>query len=447
MAINGKGHLEIGGCDTVELTKRYGTPLYVFDEEEIRRQCRRYLTGLSAGYGRAEVIYAGKAFLVKAMCRIVEQEGLSLDVVSGGELYTALMAGFPPERIYFHGNNKSVDEIKLALASGVGRFMVDNLYELALLDRLAAEFGRTACCLLRVSPGIEAHTHSYMKTGQVDSKFGIGLSGGQALTAIKQALSCRNIRLTGVHCHIGSQIFDLEPFKAAIQVIMEFLAEVRRELGITLEELDLGGGLGIRYSEGDKSPSPEEYGAVIGNTVRTEALRLGLPLPKLLCEPGRSIVAQAGTTLYTIGAVKEIPGIRTYIAIDGGMGDNPRVALYQARYEAVVANKANQPLSQLVTVAGKYCESGDILIWDLPAPVVEPGDVLAVFSTGAYNYSMASNYNRVPRPAVVGVWRGESTLWVRRESYADLVRLDVMPSRLAHGLEEVAAGHSESVSD
>ncbi len=438
MTINERGHLEIGGCDVVELAAEFGTPLYVLDEALIRKQCRAYVSGFRAAYPEFRVIYAAKALITTAICRIVEEEGLSLDVVSGGELYTALQAGFPPERIFFHGNNKSPQEVEEALAAGVHRFVVDNFFELELLEALAS---RPVDLLLRVTPGVEAHTHSYIRTGQQDSKFGFDL--GAAPEAVAKVLASKLLRLRGFHCHIGSQIFDLSSYDAAVEAMFDFLAAVRERFGYVATELNMGGGLGIRYVEGDVSMDPEAFAARLGEAVRREAGRRGYPLPVLMVEPGRSIVGEAGTTLYTLGSVKEIPGVRTYVAVDGGMADNPRVALYQAKYEAIVANKAAQPPRRKVSVAGKCCESGDMLIWDLEVPDIEPGDLLAVFATGAYNYSMASNYNRLPRPAAVLVSDGRADLIVARESYADLVRHDRIPDRLAKGAR-VPAGEAGS---
>ena len=430
MEINDDGHLVIGGCDTVALAETYGTPLYVIDEKLMRERCRAYLAGFARTYPKARVIYAGKALLTTAICRIVEQEGLGLDVVSGGELYTALTADFPVDRIYFHGNNKSIDELDLALRSGVHRIVVDNFYELDLLSQMAVGRNVTANVLLRLTPGIEAHTHSYIRTGQSDSKFGFSLEGGMALEAARRALAKPRLALRGFHCHIGSQIFEVESFEAAAAVMFDFLEKVRRELGYVAEELNLGGGLGIRYSGQDVSMDPAAYAERLGAFVAREAEARAYPEPLILIEPGRSIVGEAGTTLYTIGSSKDIPGIRTYVAVDGGMGDNPRVALYQAKYEAVIANRAGETPTRSVSIAGKCCESGDMLIWDLEVPEWRPGDILAVFSTGAYNYSMASNYNRLPRPAMVLVCDGRSDLIVRRETYEDLVRHDRIPERL-----------------
>lgn len=430
MRINANGHLEIGGCDTVDLARDFGTPLYVIDEELLRRNCREYYESFTNENGNDLVIYAGKAFLVEAMCRIVAEEGLGLDVVSGGELSIALSAGFPPEKIFLHGNNKSPAEILYALESGVGRIVVDNYFELETLEKLAFQEGICPQVLLRIAPGIEAHTHSFITTGQTDSKFGFTLENGDALNAVKTALALNRIELKGLHCHIGSQIFELDAFRHTASVMMEFLKEIRDRFGWTAEELDLGGGLGVYYSEGDDPPSIREYAAAIKSSVEDCCQKWGYPRPNLIVEPGRSIISPAGTTLYTIGSVKNIPGIRKYVAVDGGMTDNPRVALYQAKYEGMIANKANMAPEDVVSVTGRCCESGDMLIWNLSVPRVEPGDLLAIACTGAYNYSMSSNYNGLPRPAVVLVKDGNAELIVERETYEDLRRHHRIPPRL-----------------
>ena len=430
MQINEKGHLAIGGCDTVELVKEYGTPLYVMDEELIREKCRSYYEAFTGTYPDSTVIYASKAFLTTAMCHLIESAGLGLDVVSGGELYTALQAGFPAEKIYFHGNNKTPDELKFALEAKVGRFVVDNIFEMEIINRLCTAMKTRADILIRLTPGIEAHTHEYIQTGQIDSKFGLVMSNGQAMEGIRRALELENINLKGVHCHIGSQIFELESYQHAVEVMMEFLREVYRETGHLLEELNLGGGFGIYYVSGDKPANIKTYAAIVMENVRRMAADLDIPAPRITVEPGRSIVGEAGTTLYTVGSVKDIPGIRKYVAVDGGMTDNPRPALYQARYAAVMANKVNAPKTDEVSIAGKCCESGDMLIWDLHVPAAEPGDILAVLCTGAYNYSMSSNYNRIARPAVVFARDGRADLVVRRETLDDIVRNDVVPDRM-----------------
>lgn len=438
MEIGENGHLFIGGCDTVELAKKWGTPLYVMDEAEIRRRARAYKQVLEENYPDTHVIYAGKTFMTMAMCRLMEDEGLGLDLVSGGELYTAIAAGFPAENIYLHGNNKSIQELEMALEQGVGRIVVDNLYELETLEDLAKSRKEKVKILLRVTPGVEAHTHSYIQTGQVDSKFGLGVQNGLAEKAIQRANQLQHVELVGLHCHIGSQIFGLDSFDVTIEVMLGFMAKLKGELDWDCKELSLGGGLGIRYTAEDPDVSIEEFGKRMTGKLKSEAAKHGLALPKLIVEPGRSIAGEAGTTLYSIGSIKQIPGVRKYVAVDGGMGDNPRVALYQAEYQALLANRAKEEATDLVSIAGKCCESGDMLIWDLALPEAKSGDILAVFCTGAYNYSMASNYNRLPRPAVVLVADGKADLIVQRESYEDLVHLDEIPKRLAKGKMKIA---------
>ncbi|MFZ5647755.1 MAG: diaminopimelate decarboxylase [Bacillota bacterium] len=429
MNINSRGNLEIGGCDVADLAKRFGTPLYVLDEEHFRNNCRRYRGAFMEKHG-GEVIYAAKTLLTLAICRLVEEEGLGLDVVSGGELYTAIKARFPMNRVYFHGNNKSPGEIRMALEARVGRYMVDNMQELKLLNSLAGENKTTADVIIRVTPGIEAHTHEYVKTGQIDSKFGLAIQTGQAEEAALNALGLENINLKGIHCHIGSQIFELESYVHAVGVMMDFAGSMHKKTGWIPEEINLGGGLGIYYASGDSPPTVSEYADMVIQELRKKSLEYGIPVPRLLVEPGRSISGPAGSTVYTVGTVKNIPGVRKYVAVDGGMSDNPRPALYQSRYEATLANKAGLPPAGKVSVAGKCCESGDMLIWDINLPEVEPGDILVVGCTGAYNYSMSMNYNRLPRPAMVLVGNGEADLIVKRESCEDLIRNDIIPERM-----------------
>ncbi len=430
--INGKGALEIGGCDTVELAREFGTPLYVLDEDYFRDTCRRYRAAFESRYPEVEISFSGKAFMATAVCRIVDQEGLSLDVSSGGELYTGLRAAFPPARILLHGSNKSREELAMAADAGVGRVVLDNLPEVYLLQEVAAEKSKTVDVLLRVTPGVRADTHTHIQTGEVDTKFGFSMVGGAARQGAAAALNARNLEFRGIHCHIGSQIFDLAPFRQAAEMMVDFAAQLRQEVGCVVEELDLGGGLGVRYLPEDEPPSLEEYAEAVTAAVRARCEKHGFPLPKLLQEPGRCLVGEAGTTLYTVGVVKDIPGVRTYVSVDGGMSDNPRPALYDARYDAIVANKATEPRTTKVTVSGKHCET-DTLIADLEAPEMAPGDILAVQTTGAYNYSMASNYNRLPRPAVVLLSDGRAELIAERETLDDLVRLDRMPDHLRPG--------------
>lgn len=425
------GHLAIGGVDVVDLAKEFGTPLYVMDETLVRENCRAYTQAFAELYPDALVAYASKAFLCTAMAVLVEQEGMGLDLVSGGEIATALKAGFPMSRTFFHGNNKTVEEIQLALKVGVGRIVVDSLHELDLLNQVAWQVGVTPKIYLRLTPGVSAHTHHYISTGQLDSKFGLPIELGTAMEAVKKALSLPHVELVGFHCHIGSQVFDFEGYRVATARVLAFMADVKRETGFEAHELNLGGGLGVRYTEADEPKRPGELIKVLTDTVKAGCAEHGLALPHLVVEPGRSIVGEAGTTLYTIGTVKEIPGIRTYISVDGGMGDNIRPALYQAEYECVVANRLDSPADKVVTVAGRFCESGDRLIEDAKvAKDVSTEDLLAVFTTGAYNYSMASHYNRYPKPGVVFVKDGHADLVVRRETFEEMAAFDVVPERL-----------------
>ncbi|HPF43764.1 MAG TPA: diaminopimelate decarboxylase [Syntrophomonadaceae bacterium] len=429
MKINNTGHLEIGGIDVLHLVKDYGSPLWVIDEQGFRDNCRSFRDAF-LNYGDTMVLYASKSLCCLSICRIIDEEGLGLDVVSGGELYTALQAGFPADRIYFHGNNKSREELNMALEAGVGRIVVDNFYELELLNNLSREKGLITDILLRITPGVEAHTHEYIKTGQIDSKFGFTLTDGQAWEAVKRALQCPGLFLQGLHCHIGSQIFEPESFQHTIELMIEFMKKIKAETGYELAELDLGGGFGIYYAPGDLPPTTEKWAEVIINHVKAQAEKAGLKMPRVIIEPGRALISPAGVTLYTIGSSKEVTGIRKYIAVDGGMNDNPRPALYNARHSAIIANKAQLAADETVSVAGKCCESGDMLIWDVALPQAEAGDILAVFATGAYTYSMSSNYNRQPRPAMVLVNQGNADVIIERETYKDLIRNDRIPGRL-----------------
>jgi diaminopimelate decarboxylase len=428
--INEKEHLQIGGVDTIELAERFGTPLYIMDEELIRKQCRDYMEAFRATGLPFQVAYASKAFCTTAMCRLVEQEGLSLDVVSEGELYTALQAGFPAERIHFHGNNKTMEELEMALDAQIGCFVIDNFTELEWLNALAKERRLKVKALLRITPGVEAHTHEYISTGQEDSKFGFDVGNGQGMEAVRQALVAEGIDLLGIHSHIGSQIFEVDGFRIAVEKVVQFAIDVREETRTTFKVVNLGGGFGVRYVQGDTPLAISEYVRAIAGAVQSGFAKALYPVPEVWIEPGRSIVGEAGTTLYTIGAVKDIPGVRKYVSVNGGMTDNPRPALYQARYEAMIANRGLDEAEEVVSIAGKCCESGDMLIWDLSLPKVKAGDLLAVSSTGAYNYSMASNYNRIRRPAVVFVKDGQADIVVERETLDHLVQNDVIPVRL-----------------
>lgn len=436
--INDRGHLEIGGCDAVELVERFGTPLYVMDEALIRQRCREFTEAFRASGLKFQVAYASKAFCVMAMCRIVEEEGLSLDVVSDGELFTALQSGFPAERIHFHGNNKTPQEIEMALDANIGCFVVDNFVELHLLNALAADKQKKVNILFRVTPGVSAHTHEYISTGQQDSKFGFDIASGAAYRAVEEAKELSHIEILGIHSHIGSQIFEVEGFRMAVEKVADFAAGVRKGLDVTFSVVNLGGGFGIRYVEGDKPLPVAEYVQAIADSVRRNFAAHDYPVPEIWIEPGRSIVGDAGTTLYTVGTYKDIPGVRKYVAVDGGMTDNPRPALYESKYEAMLANRATACHDEeVVSIAGKCCESGDMLIWDVSLPKVEPGDILAVACTGAYNYAMASNYNRIRRPAVVFVKDGRADEVVRRESFGHLIGNDVIPERLSKAAASV----------
>ncbi len=422
--VNADGHLSIGGCDTVELARRFGTPLYVLDELTLREMCRAFRREFQARHPDTLVLYACKAYIGLALASLVAEEGLGADVVSGGELAFLAAVRFPPEKIYFHGNNKSPQELGEALDYGVGRVVVDNFYELELLSRLAGERGRRQAVLLRLSPGIDPHTHAKTTTGTVDSKFGFPIVTGQAAEAVRQALASPHLEVVGLHFHLGSPVFELAPYREAVAVTVEFAASLP---ALPLRELGVGGGFAVRYLPEDEPPSVAAYAQAIVEAVQESCHGHGLPLPRLVVEPGRAIVARAGVALYTVGSWKDIPGVRRYVAVDGGMGDNIRPALYGARYTALLANRPLEPPSTTVTVAGKFCESGDVLVWDAPLPPVGPGDVLAMPAAGAYALAMASNYNASLRPAVVMVREGQARLVRRRETYDDLLRCEVWP--------------------
>ncbi len=426
LTVNEKNHLVIGKNDTVELAKQFGTPLYVMDEDLIRKNCRTYKNAMDKYYdGKGLVLYANKAFCSLFSCRLVKEEGLGMDVVSGGELYTAIKADFPMEKICFHGNNKTTEELILAVDNNVGHIIVDNVYELERLNEIAKERGKVQKIMFRIKPGIDAHTHSFVQTGQIDSKFGVALENGEAFEIIEKASGLSNVKVTGVHCHIGSQIFDIEPFCKAAEVMMNFIGDLKDKLGIEIDELNLGGGYGIMYTENDDPIEYDKYIEHVSKVVKATADARKVKLPFIFMEPGRSIVASAGITLYTVGCRKDIRDVRTYISVDGGMADNPRYIMYESEYEAVIANKASDERCEKVTIAGKCCESGDILLKDTMMPVIEVGDTLAVLATGAYNYSMSSNYNRIARPAVVAVSDGVAKVVVKRETYEDLIRNDI----------------------
>lgn len=427
MKLFGTMHIEnnnlyIGEINSLDLTKEFGTPLYVFDEVHIRDLCRTYYKEFISTEGKNRVAYAGKAFLTKAMCQLIMEEGLCLDVVSGGELYTAYKSGFSMENIYFHGNNKTIDEINMALDFGVGKFVVDSLDELYTINEICKKNNVIQKILLRITPGIEAHTHDYIKTGQLDSKFGFAMIDDNVMNIVKEAINLSNIKLIGLHCHIGSQIFESEPYEDEIEIMFSLVKKILEEFQYHIEEVDLGGGFGVYYKNGDKPFSVEKICSAIINKANQVASNLEISLPSLTIEPGRSIVANSGITLYTVGTLKSIPGIRNYAAVDGGMTDNIRPALYNADYESLICNKANEKCITNYTVAGKCCESGDILIERALLPKIECGDILAILNTGAYGYSMSSNYNKIPKPAVVFVKNSEVKLICKRESYEDVIK-------------------------
>lgn len=418
--VNAKDRLEIGGLDTADLAIEFGTPLFVFCEETFRQRAREFKKHVGE-----DIFYAAKAFICTALCNLVQEEGLGLDVASGGELHVALQSGFPPERMVLHGNNKEDADILRAVEAGIGRIAIDNLEEIDRVSAAATSFGVTQPVIIRVTPGVEAHTHHYIQTGQEDSKFGLSIEGGLATEAVKRSIEAPGLRLVGIHAHIGSNIFSYDPYAKTLEILLAFVAAVRSDNSFELEEVNLGGGIGIPYVAGDYPANLELLGSLVRETAKKESDRHDVPLPRLTFEPGRFLIGNAMVTLYTVGVVKEVPGIRTFVSVDGGMSDNIRPALYEARYSAVLANKARHEPTRLVTVAGMHCESGDLLIRDVALPEsIERDDILAVPATGAYGYSMSSNYNKQPRPAVVAVRDGNARIIVRRESFEDLVRLD-----------------------
>lgn len=431
LMIGAMHHLYIGGCDAVTLAEEYGTPLYVMDEQYIRSMCKAFTGPMNAYAPEGMVCYASKAFSTMAMCKIISQEGMGLDVVSGGELYTALKAGFPMERVTLHGNCKTPGEIRMAIDLGVGRIVIDNRNEIPLLQSIAASLDKTVNVSLRLNPGIEAHTYDAVKTAVTDCKFGVGIDDGEAMSMVRHIMGCKNLILTGVHVHIGSQVFDMEPYMEAIDKLMDFMILASAAIGHELNELIIGGGFGVRYTEADPpTVNPREAVRVIAGELNRQAREKGMKVPRLILEPGRIIVAEAGVMLYTVTSVKEIPGVRTYVGIDGGMMDNPRVALYGAQYEALLANRADEKAAGKYTIAGRACESGDILGLDFKLPAPEVGDILAMPTAGAYQYAMASNYNRVPVPAVVIARYGKSAKIVERQRYEDIVQYDRIPGWL-----------------
>jgi len=426
-AVNEAGHLTLGGCDAVALAREFGTPLYVFDEETLRERCREFQSQFRARYPDTVVAYAAKAYLGRALAAIVAEEGMALDVVSGGELAIAASVGFPPERIYFHGNNKLESELKEALAYGVGRVVIDNFHEMHMLNGLAQAAGVPQPVLLRLSPGVDPHTHAHTTTGTLDSKFGIPLPTGQGEAAVRQALEMPGLDVKGLHAHLGSPVFEIGPYREAVEVMLGFAAEMAEKHRLRLEEFSPGGGFAVQYVEDKPPPSVADYAEAVTAAVTEGCHGHGLPLPQLIIEPGRAIVARAAVALYTVGSSKEVPGLRRFVSVDGGMADNIRPPLYGSQYSALVANKPLETRRETVTVAGRYCESGDILMRDAELAPLAAGDIVAMATAGAYALPMASNYNASLRPAVVLVRDGEAKLIRRRERYHDLIRSDVWP--------------------
>jgi len=424
--VNKQDHLVISGCDVVDLAEEFGTPLYLFDEPTLRQKCREFKDEFCKYYPDTLVIYASKAVLNRALALIFKEEGLGLDVVSGGELSIAYSVDFPLDKVYFHGNNKTPEELYLALDWGVGRIVVDNSYELELLDKLAGERGISQDILLRLTPGVDPHTHQYTTTGTIESKFGFPLATGQAEEAVKQAFSASHLNLLGFHFHLGSPLYEIQPYKLAMELVLRFAQEMVNKFGFDLHEFDIGGGFAISYTLDSKVPAIADYAETIIGKLNSLLSGLGLNRPRLIIEPGRAVVGQAGVALYKVGAIKEIPGIKKYVCVDGGISDNIRPALYGAKHAALVANKALREEREMVAIAGKLCESGDILVKDINLPKVCHGDIITIPVCGAYSIPMASNYNAMPRPAVVMVKEGQARLIRRRETYQDLMSLDLM---------------------
>jgi diaminopimelate decarboxylase len=421
--VNSRGHLVIGGCDSLELAAEFGTPLYIFDEASLRSKCAEFKAEFAERYPGTKVIYAAKAFINTSLARLLKEEGLGLDVVSAGELHIARAAGFPLDRVYQHGNNKSPEELKLALEWRVGRIVVDNFGELKMLDEIAGKQGVKPDILLRLSPGVDPHTHKYIATGVIDTKFGFPMLKGEE--AVRQAIGAPHLNLIGLHFHIGSLIHEVEPYELAIERVLQFAREMKTEHGFELKELDIGGGFAIQYTRDAPAPPVSVYARAVATRITERCRELELTLPQLIVEPGRAIVGQAGVALYTVGAIKDIPGVRRYVSVDGGMGDNIRPALYGAQYEAVVVNKMAEREAGKVTISGKFCESGDILIRDISLPELRSGDIIALASCGAYCLPLASNYNASLRPAVVMVREGRAHLIRRRETFNDLTHCDI----------------------
>ncbi len=419
-----KANLTIGGCDLVDLAKRYGTPLYVIDEATVRGICRDYKEAFK-DYSNIKMMYASKALCTSAITRILDEEGFGFDTVSAGEIYTVFKSGVDMSKVLFNGNNKTASEIELALNCGVGRFSVDNFYEAELLNRIAGEKGKKADILLRITPGIECHTHDYIQTGQIDSKFGFDLSQIDEIVSLIQD-KYTNLNLRGLHAHIGSQIFEPQCYYDEVEILVREMARIKEKFGINLDEINIGGGLGVKYTDSDNPPSV----TILAEAVTKALDKYSVEPHTIYLEPGRSIISTAGVTLYTVGSSKVVPNGRKYVAVDGGMADNPRPSMYQAEYTAQVANKLQAKNLEKVTLAGRYCESGDILINEIELPKLEAGDIICVFNTGAYNYSMASNYNRVEKPAMVLVNNSLSDIIVYRETLDNLIEHDNIPDRL-----------------
>lgn len=419
------GRLSIAGCDAQELTREFGSPLYVFDDREVRETCRAYVTAFTSRHADSEITYASKAYLSRWMANLAREEGIGLDVVSGGEFAVAMAAGFPAERCHFHGNNKGEQELREAIDGGIGRIIVDNFHELELVDVVARSLGRVQPIILRLSPGVDPHTHAKTTTGTLDSKFGLPISTGHAEQAVADAQRLAGVDLVGLHCHLGSPLFTVEPYDEANRVMLAFAAAMRARHGVQLREYSPGGGFAAQYVRDKPAPPVEAYAEAIVSSFKRRCGENGLPLPRLFVEPGRSLVARAGVALYTVGSSKRVEGLRTWVSVDGGMADNIRPAIYDAKYEAVVVNRADDDATETVTIAGKYCESGDILVKDAHLPPTRPGDVIALPASGAYCLAMASNYNMALKPAVVVVRDGQARVIRRRETYADLLATDV----------------------
>ena len=424
--VSNQGHLVIGGCDVVDLANEFGTPLYLFDESTLRYKCREFKDEFRKYYPDTLVIYASKAFLNRALALIFKEEGLGLDVVSGGELSIAHSVDFPLDKVYFHGNNKTPEELNLALDLGVGRIVVDNFYELELLNKLVGERVISQDILLRLTPGVDPHTHQYTTTGTMESKFGFPLDTGQAEQAVKQALAASNLNLLGFHFHLGSPVSEVQPYELAMELVLRFTREMGNKFSFNLHEFDIGGGFAVPYTLDYKVPTVADYAGALTAKLSGLISELGLSRPRLIIEPGRAIIGQAGVALYKVGAIKEIPGIKKYVCVDGGISDNIRPALYGAKHEAMVANKALGEEREMVTIAGKLCESGDILVRDVNLASLRPGDIIAIPVCGAYSIPMSSNYNAMPRPAVVMAKEGRGRLIRRQETYQDLMSLDLI---------------------